>query len=60
MHVAGPPEPPDDADLIVARDKYLRELVARHEAVEHASPRGTLDLSLAYATVTEVASPGLR
>jgi len=43
-----------------ARDAYLRGLVAKHEAVEHASPRGTLNLSLAYATVREVASPGAR
>ena len=45
---------------IAARDKYLRELVAKHEAIEQGPPQGTLDPSLAYATVKEVANPGAR
>lgn len=43
-----------------ARDKYLQGLVAKHEAVEHGPSRGALDLSLAYTTVMQVASPGAR
>jgi hypothetical protein len=45
---------------IAARDNYLRELIAKHEAIEQGPPRGTLELSLAYATVIEVANPGAR
>jgi hypothetical protein len=45
---------------IAARDKYLQELVAKHQAIEREPPRGTLDLSLAYAAVMEVANPGAR
>jgi hypothetical protein len=45
---------------VAARDKFLQELVAKHEAIEQRPPQGTLVLSLAYATVTEVANPGAR
>lgn len=40
------------------RDAYIRQLVAQHKLVMHTMPRGTLEFSLAYATVREVAAPG--
>ena len=42
------------------RDAYIRHLVAQHKLVMHAPPKGTLELSLAYATVREVSAPGTR
>jgi len=38
----------------------LRQLSTGIGPIEQGPPRGTLDLSLAYATVMEVASPGAR
>jgi hypothetical protein len=40
------------------RSAYIRRLVAQHKLVMHAAPKGTLEFSLAYATVREVAAPG--